>query len=473
MGAGKWLNALLALACAAFGPLGTVPVSAAGFAVHGQSTSQLGNAFAGVAASAPDASTIWWNPAGMSFVDGKAQAVMFQNLLRTSTKFDNQASQPALGQPLGPEGGDAGTLRLTGGIYGQYRVNDQWSAGLGVNFPFGLRTVHDGDWMGRFQAQKSESQALNVNPSVAYKLSKELSIGGGVNIQRFEATLTNAVNYTAAVINAGTQSGAILPGQVPGLLNPGAPGNIAGLQGTARVEGDDWGVGWNLGFIYRPVKDVSVGAHYRSRIRYTLEGDATFAAPFANSPVATSLIAALSAPGAPLSSGAASAKLTVPDSFSMSAVFENAFKKVDLLFDATWFGWSTLDEVAFVRSSGTPLSRLDFQWRDTWRLAAGLTYRHAPDLHLRMGYAWDQSTIDDERTRSPRLPDATRHWFTAGSRHVLGKNMTVDTGVSFTKSNNAHIPLRSDPNAAAAGVLDGDFRTKSLTLSAQLNWTFE
>jgi long-chain fatty acid transport protein len=447
---------------------------AAGFAVHGQSTSQLGNAFAGVAASAPDASTVWWNPAGMALIE-KTQGVLFSNLMRTSTHFHDIASAPALGQPLGTEGGNAGTLRITGGMYGVYSVNERWRAGIGVNTPFGLRTIHDGEWMGRFQAQKSESMAVNVNPAIAYKMSDTLTIGGGVNVQRFEATLTNAVNYTAAAVNAGLATGAIAPGQVPALVNPAAPGNIAGMQGTAHLNGDDWGLGWNVGFIYKPTKDLSFGAHYRSQISYTIEGDVAFSAPAATTPLAASLVNALSAAGGPLSSGPASARLTVPESLSMSAVIANidGARKIDLLFDATWFGWSRLDEVVFVRSDGTALSRLNFQWRDTWRLAAGLTYKHNASLHLRLGYAYDQAAVNDERTRSPRLPEFNRHWFAAGSRHVLSKNTSIDTGISFVKGNNARIPLRSDPSAAASGVLDGDFRTSSLTLSGQLNWSFD
>jgi long-chain fatty acid transport protein len=412
----------------------------------------------------------------MSWIPGqpagpRGQVAHVVNIMRTSTQFSNESSGPALGQPLGTEGGDAGVLRLTGGLYTQYRVTPELHIGLGVNGPFGLRTVYDGEWMGRFQAQKSTSQAHNFNPSVAYKVHDHFSIGGGVNFQRFEAKLSNAVNYTAAVVSAALAAGAIVPAAVPALVTPGVPGNIAGLEGTAQVSGDDWGYGWNLGFLYKPSNDFSFGAHYRSKVRYTLEGDVEFTAPSTTVPLGAAFIAALGAPGGPLAAGPVQAKATLPDSFSVSSVIR-VQPKVDLLLDATWFGWSTLTEIVFNRDNGAVLSRLNFQWRDTWRLAAGATYHYSPAMQFRAGYAWDETVIDDERTRSPRLPDSTRHWFSVGSRHMLSDKLTLDLAANFVKANTARIPMRSDPSAAAAGVLDGRYRTNSLTLSAQASYAF-
>ena len=48
----------------------TVNVSGAGFAIAEQSVKGLGTAFSGGAASADDASTVWYNPAGMTRFSG-------------------------------------------------------------------------------------------------------------------------------------------------------------------------------------------------------------------------------------------------------------------------------------------------------------------------------------------------------------------------------------------------------------------
>lgn len=49
----------------------TTNVHAAGFAIAENSASGMGNAFAGASAIAEDASTIYFNPAGLSKLDGR------------------------------------------------------------------------------------------------------------------------------------------------------------------------------------------------------------------------------------------------------------------------------------------------------------------------------------------------------------------------------------------------------------------
>ena len=64
---------------------------ASGFALIEQSGSGMGNAFAGGAASAEDASIIFYNPAGMSRLSGK-QIVVIGNAITPSAKFTNTTS---------------------------------------------------------------------------------------------------------------------------------------------------------------------------------------------------------------------------------------------------------------------------------------------------------------------------------------------------------------------------------------------
>jgi long-chain fatty acid transport protein len=62
-------NALLLAGCIIFISAGSA--SGAGFALIEQSVSGLGNAYAGGAASAEDASTIFFNPAGLTRLDDR------------------------------------------------------------------------------------------------------------------------------------------------------------------------------------------------------------------------------------------------------------------------------------------------------------------------------------------------------------------------------------------------------------------
>jgi long-chain fatty acid transport protein len=156
----------------------------------------LGNAYAGQAASAQDASTIFFNPAGMGLLPD-SQLVVAGNLIRPSAKFQNGGSTTAPLQTLGDNGGDAGGLGFVPNLYYVHPVNDKLALGIGVNAPFGLKTEYDQTWMGRFQAVTSEVKTINVNPSLSYKLSDTVLLGVGLNVQYIDAKLTNMVNYSA------------------------------------------------------------------------------------------------------------------------------------------------------------------------------------------------------------------------------------------------------------------------------------
>ena len=90
--------------------------SAAGFALIEQSGSGLGNAYAGGAASADDAATIFFNPAGMSRLNDK-QVVLAGHLIKPTIHFtDNGSSTAAAFQTAGGAGqGRCGTLQACNG----------------------------------------------------------------------------------------------------------------------------------------------------------------------------------------------------------------------------------------------------------------------------------------------------------------------------------------------------------------------
>ncbi|HEY6894979.1 MAG TPA: outer membrane protein transport protein, partial [Rhodanobacteraceae bacterium] len=91
--------------------MGGTQAYAAGFALQENSGSGVGNAFAGGAASAEDASTIWANPAGMARLTSP-QVAAAVHFITPSFKFHDEGSVAAAFQPLGGNGGDAGSLNV-------------------------------------------------------------------------------------------------------------------------------------------------------------------------------------------------------------------------------------------------------------------------------------------------------------------------------------------------------------------------
>src|SRR5580765_3022934 len=149
---------------------------ASAFALIEQSASGLGNSYAGAAAAAEDASTIYYNPAGMSPLPGGMQISAGLALINLSAKFSDSGSVAAGGRTLGGSGGEAGGLSAVPNAYFAMDVASNWKVGVGVSVPFGLKTEYEATWMGRFQAIKSEVQAMNLNPAVSYKVNEKMSL---------------------------------------------------------------------------------------------------------------------------------------------------------------------------------------------------------------------------------------------------------------------------------------------------------
>src|SRR5688572_16039846 len=121
---------LMSCAAAAL-PLTPYCVDASGFALLEQSASRLGSAFSGTAVVADDATTLYFNPAGMTHLDGP-QAILLASGIEITSEFNDTASTAAFGQGLGGDGGDAGDWNFVPGAYLTAPINDRLSVGIGV-----------------------------------------------------------------------------------------------------------------------------------------------------------------------------------------------------------------------------------------------------------------------------------------------------------------------------------------------------
>ncbi len=438
---------------------------ASGFALLEQSASRLGTAFSGTAAAADDASTIFYNPAGMAKLTGNELLVAASGVL-IGSEFKNSNSQAALGQPLGNDGGDAGDWNAVPAAYFAMPLNDQLAIGLGVNAPFGLKLEYDDGWMGRYQALNSEIKTYNFNPALSWRLNKQLSLGVGVNYQRVQAELTNALNYTA-VVAQGLQS-LVAAGQLPAAAVPGLINANAGLEGNTAVRGDDSAWGFNAGLLYEFSDDTRVGLAYRSTVDYTLEGSVRFSPATATDPIGAGIIASASAPGATLATGPASVDLKLPD--IATASLYHRMGAVELMADISWTGWSSIQELRIVRDSGQVLSVTPERWEDTWRYAVGATYQLNDQWKLRGGVAYDETNVPDS-TRTARLPDSDRTWVAVGAQWNPGNSWVVDVGYAHLFAKDASMS-QDDGNAAARGFLLGEQESTVDIVSAQVAYKF-
>jgi long-chain fatty acid transport protein len=401
-----------------------IAAQAAGFALIEQSASGMGNAFAGGGAAAEDASTIYFNPAGMTYIQG-TQIVGAIHLIKPSAEFTGTITPGVIG---GGNGGDAGDLAFVPNFYYKRDLTDTIKFGLGVNAPFGLKTEYEPNWKGRYQAIKSEVKTVNINPAIAFKVNDQLSVGAGISAMWAQAELTNALPIIA----------------------------IGGPEATVKVKGDDWGFGFNFGAIYQATTDTRVSLAYRSKINQNLSGDATFSP---NVPVSAGILAAVQA-----KNGNITADLTLPETLSVSA-FSHINDSWDIMGDVTWTRWSQFQKLAINYANGTPLTSVTENWSNTLRYSIGTSYHYSDYIKLRAGFAYDEEAISDQ-FRTARIPGNDRKWVSLGANWKVTPSSSVDVGYAHLFISDASI------NQSTGGKLTGTYDGDVNILSAQYTHNF-
>lgn len=441
---------LLVSAAALFGV--ATHARAGGFALEEQSVSGLGNAFAGGAASAEDASTVFFNPAGLTLLKGQNAAAGGQ-LIVPHAKFQKDEARHATGAPLtGGDGGDAGEPALIPNAYYSVTFESGLALGFGLSVPFGLASDYAEDWVGRYHATRSEMSATSLTPCVAYRVTPAWSVGAGLVIQRLEAELSNRVDFGFILALAG----------VPGFAPQSA-------DGEATLTGDHWGYGYAVGTIYEFGRDSRIGFAYRSRVKHKVEGRADFDLPEGLPP---QLVQALAAEG--FRDTDAEVSITLPDSASLS-FYHRLSPRWVAMADVTWTNWSIFDELRVHFAKGLADDVTTENWKDAWRFAVGLNYTPTPVWTWRAGVAYDQDPIPDAEHRTPRVPSSDRIWTTFGFGYRPVPWLGVDFGYAHLFLRDARIDKKisglSDEDAPR-GVLKGEFEVSADIVSAQLTARF-
>ena len=223
---------------------------------------------------------------------------------------------------------------------------------------------------------------------------------------------------------------------------------------------DDWGFGYNFGFMLEPSDNTRLGLHYRSKIELKLEGDAKTSGQFL--------------------SGKQDAKLdlTLPDSLSISG-YHAINSKWAFMADYTWTQWSRVKSLDIKLEDGNQ-SVAQWNYDDSSRYAIGTEYTHSNKWKYRAGLALDQTPVPHDSERSPRVPDADRTWLSLGLTYSHSRNLSFDFGYAHLFVDDPEldeVPDNHNPAFGLAGKtgfhsVSGEYDAAVDILSAQVNWRF-
>ncbi|MGC9562398.1 OmpP1/FadL family transporter [Brachymonas sp. M4Q-1] len=386
-------------------------------------------------AEAANPSTIFYNPAGLTYLPG-VQFGGSLNLVAPSVKYSNaQAKYPGGTAVQGQTSGKiTKDLVAVPHLYGSWQLNDRWTAGLGIYVPFASETEYDGNSVLRYNVNRTKLTSIDINPTIAYRLTDRQSVGFGLIAQYSDAELRQYANWGPL---AATDPRVQAVMRARGRANPNGM-----LDGVANVSGNDWGFGFNAGWLWDVTDAVRIGASYRSKISHTLSGTTEWSVGSDALGIGSAVLPAIRAAGYAASEGT-KVKIVTPESLSLHGMWK-VNPVLNLFGDVTWTRHSRFNQLniqydnakmvanavsgGVTTASATTIAPL---WRDTYKVAIGASYQYSDPLQLRFGIAYDQSPVRSADTRLSTMPDNDRIWLSTGFKYDLNKHASLNMAYSY------------------------------------------
>lgn len=450
-------------------------------------------------AEANNASTIAYNPAGLSHLPSH-QISGSLNFVAPYIKHSDAKAQYYRGGEV--SGSDSGKITkdvtIAPHLYGNYKVNDKVSVGIGMYVPFASATQYDADSKLRYNLNQMSLTSVALEPVVSFKPSEKHSVGVGLVAQYSKAKLRKHADWSAA------SSDAMLTMAAPTLAAVGIPAaaatNRAAYEGHGNVKGDDWGFGYHLGWMYDINDKARVGASYRSKIKHDLKGTAKWEADgvVANALYETYIGLPTTQRGSIgmgrgyVPTEGASVQITTPESASVHGMVK-ATDKLNLYGDVTWTRHSRFKtaDLMFENPKATPkinellregktegttsnVTTLKPNWRNTFKVAVGGSYQLSHPLQIRAGIAFDQSPVRNAQDRLNSLPDGNRVWFSAGIKYDFNKNHSIDAAYSHIHINDTRYESQaaSGFDTDSKGASSANFKNYANIVGLQYSYQF-
>lgn len=396
-------------------------VYAGSFQLHEQSTTYLGNAFSGTASTAEDASTGYYNPAGLTFLKNN-QAVLSAVYYYGAIKLYDARATNNLGANVNanPKNRPASNSVIPG-MHLSANINKCWSVGLGAVAPFGLNTKYSSssNSIARYEATDSGIKTVDITPSIAFKVNDQISVGAGFDAMYVKATLDSAIFF--------------------------------GSEGFVNNEGDAWAYSYHVGALYQPTKETRMGLVYYSFYNAHLKGTVNVK----NYPLTVPTTV--------------TTNLYLPDRIVYSITHDYTDKWTGVA-DIEWMHWTRFKYILLVYNTGAE-SYIPLFHKNAYRVAFGVNYKHSKCLMLKGGVSFDQSPVRTQYRIAP-LPDSDRYWFALGLKYAFNKNLVFDIAYAYLNFKQCAIQERTVTNGAVKQSLYGNYKNSADLLGVQLTWNF-
>ncbi|CDT24925.1 Long-chain fatty acid transport protein [Vibrio coralliirubri] len=298
------------------------------------------------------AAAMWTNPATMSHM-GESKTTI------NTMAFDLEMQYQDSGDK---QDGKAYTVMPSFGAFHAHQVTDKLHLGIALGAVGGSSLDYGSEWAGAALLEDITLTAMQVNPSLSYKLNDQWSVGAGVQFS------WAAFQQTTSMLTA--------------------------KQDT------DWAYGYNLGVMYTPTDKLKLGASYRSKLEHEFNNDVN---GVINQGVLNSL----------------STDIALPEIIDVSASYA-LNSQLDLLASVQFHRWSAWDETVLdfgASVGGDPVGGIPIKrdWDDVWKFAVGADYQLNSDWRLKAGFSYETSPQDDPSMQWVDLPVGEQYRYSVGA----------------------------------------------------------
>jgi long-chain fatty acid transport protein len=300
-------------------------------------------------------------------------------------------------------------------LYAAYGLPHDVALGVGVFTNFGLVSNWPADWQGRFLLQRVKLNSVTINPTVAWRPSRWVAIGGGVDVTPASVKLNRSIDLVAG-------------------------------EAVADFKGNDVGVGANAGILIKTPASVlshqiSLGVSYRSQYDLSFSDGTLFLNP---PPELAGML------------GDAKASTVVPIPNQISAgVGVQVMSQMFVQAQVDWTNWSRFQNLTLSVPSNPMMSMtIPQNWHDGVILRTGLEYNLDP-TRLRFGFGYDWNPVPAD-TLSPIVPDSDRFLVSGGAlfevRGLYGEVSAMGVIFRTRDSTLPQFPVRYSTFAILTGL---------------------
>lgn len=409
----------------------SLQAEAGGIMIYEAGHEGTGLANAGSAVMASDPSILMTNPAGISQLAG-TQINFNAQLILGDVSFSRDNANTFGGN----EGGNALKYLPGSSFFISHQLDERSSIGFGMYGNFGLALDYDDDWAGRYFAQESAIIGVSFQPTYAYKITDDLSVGLGPRFMLGYFRTEVAVNN-----------------------------NVLGLgnaeDGQLRYKDTDWGTGANVGVLYNLNERTKLGLAWTSKIKLKFEDK-----PELKKITNPLLRLALNR----LDADQLNVDMNVPQTVTTSVSYQFD-PQWTLLGSLGWQDWSDFGKVGVEVDTdlGSTSRTAQRQYKDTWHVSIGAQHQINPKLRWNVGLGYDSSAVDDkDRTVDNPMNEAWR--LATGVSYALQDD--VDVHMSYTLIYLGDMDVQQT-KARSGGSVSGEYKNAALhVLGGGVVWRF-